>query len=65
TLVSQGVDLATVQALLTHKDFKTTQRYAHLSPSTLRKAVEQSVDFLVPTITEERKEGEPVPGAQV
>lgn len=31
-LVMQGVDLYRVQALLGHKDAKTTQRYAHLAP---------------------------------
>jgi integrase len=36
TLVSNGVDLCVVQALLTHKDSRTTQRYAHLSPGALR-----------------------------
>jgi integrase len=35
-LASSGkVDPYTVQKLLTHKDFKTTQRYAHLFPQTL------------------------------
>jgi len=39
-IVMAGVDLRTVQALLGHKSIKTTMRYAHLSPSHTRKAVE-------------------------
>lgn len=36
-LASSGaVDLNTLQALLTHKDNRTTQRYAHLHPSALK-----------------------------
>ena len=36
-LASSGeVDQYTLQRLLTHKDFKTTQRYAHLFPQTIR-----------------------------
>jgi integrase len=38
TLVSAGVDLLVVQKLLTHKDAKTTARYAHLAPGALRDA---------------------------
>ena len=38
SLVSAGTDLFTVSKLLTHKDVKTTQRYAHLSDQTLRDA---------------------------
>jgi site-specific recombinase XerD len=40
-LVMAGVDLATVQKLLGHKDIKTTMRYAHLSPDHLKAAVEK------------------------
>jgi integrase len=37
-LASSGeVDLMTLQALLTHKDPRTTQRYAHLFPNSLRR----------------------------
>jgi integrase len=39
-LVQQGVDLYAVKELAGHKDIATTQRYAHLSPERLRKAVE-------------------------
>jgi integrase len=39
-LVMAGVDLRTVQELLGHKDIKQTMRYAHLSPSHKRAAVE-------------------------
>jgi len=35
-----GVDIRTVQELLGHKDIKQTMRYAHLSPSHKRAAVE-------------------------
>ncbi len=38
-LVSAGTDIFTVSKLLTHKDVKTTQRYAHLGDQTLRDAV--------------------------
>lgn len=41
-LVSSGVSLYIVQALLTHKDAKTTQRYAHLDDDALRKAANLS-----------------------
>lgn len=47
-LVSDGVDLYTVQKLLTHKDAKTTQRYAHLADKTLREAVKRSEYLLNP-----------------
>jgi integrase len=48
TLVSNGVDLCVVQALLTHKDSRTTQRYAHLSPGALRDASTRSGELLTP-----------------
>ena len=38
-LVMSGVDLYTVQRLMGHKDIKMTQRYAHLAPEYLEKAV--------------------------
>lgn len=38
-LVMSGVDLYTVQRLMGHKDIKMTQRYAHLAPGYLEKAV--------------------------
>ena len=38
-LVQRGVDLYTVAALAGHKNIKTTQRYAHLSPEKLKSAV--------------------------
>lgn len=37
-LVSNGVDLATVQKLMTHKHASTTQRYAHLMPGAVKDA---------------------------
>jgi site-specific recombinase XerD len=39
-LVMAGVDLRTVQELLGHKNILMTMRYAHLSPSHKRAAVE-------------------------
>jgi len=47
TLVSHGEDLAVVQALLTHKDARTTQRYAHLVPSALKEAAIRSAKLLL------------------
>lgn len=37
-LVSNGVDLAVVQKLMTHKHATTTQRYAHLMPGAVKEA---------------------------
>jgi len=48
TLVSNGVDLLVVQKLLTHKDSKTTARYAHLAPGALKDAALKSGDLLTP-----------------
>lgn len=48
TLVSAGYDLLVVQKLLTHKDAKTTQRYAHLAPGALKDAAVRSGDLLKP-----------------
>jgi len=39
-LVQEGVDLYKVSKLLGHKDIKTTQRYAHHYPESLRSAVD-------------------------
>jgi len=44
-LVQSGVDLYKVQRLLGHKDIKTTQRYAHHYPESLRNGVEM-LDFM-------------------
>jgi integrase len=48
TLVSAGYDLLVVQKLLTHKDSRTTQRYAHLSPGALMDAAQRSGELLTP-----------------
>lgn len=53
TLVSNGVDLLVVSKLLTHKDVKTTQRYAHLSPGVLQQAALNSGELFKPKIKEE------------
>jgi integrase len=47
-LVSAGYDLLVVQKLLTHKDAKTTQRYAHLAPGALKEAAVRSGELLKP-----------------
>ena len=39
-LVNNGVSLYVVQGLLGHANTKYTQRYAHLTPDTLRDAAE-------------------------
>ena len=39
-LTQMGTDLYMVQKLMGHSSFAMTQRYAHLSPETLKKAVE-------------------------
>jgi len=46
TLVSNGVDLAVVKELLTHKDMTTTQRYAHLAPDAVKRAALRSGELL-------------------
>jgi len=46
TLVSNGVDLAVVKELLTHKDMTTTQRYAHLRPDAVKRAAEKAGELL-------------------
>ena len=46
-LASSGkVDMYVLQRLLTHKDFKMTQRYAHLRDETLRKASNLAGDII-------------------
>jgi integrase len=46
TLVSNGIDLLVVKELLTHKDSKTTQRYAHLAPGAIRQGAEKAGELL-------------------
>jgi integrase len=46
TLISNGVDLAVVGKLLTHKQAQTTMRYAHLRPDVVRQAALQSGKLL-------------------
>jgi integrase len=53
TLVNNGVDLLVVQKLLTHKDAKTTQRYAHLAPGALKEAALKSGELLSPKTANE------------
>lgn len=47
-MVSNGVDLAIVQGLLTHKHASTTERYAHLMPNALKRAAEASAGIMKP-----------------
>jgi integrase len=47
-LVSSGTDLYTVSKLLTHKDVRTSERYAHLSNEALRMAAQKSGELLTP-----------------
>jgi integrase/ribosomal protein L40E len=52
-LVSAGYDLLVVQKLLTHKDSRTTQRYAHLAPGALKEAAVRSGELLKPRSLDE------------
>jgi integrase len=47
-MISNGVDLSTVGALLTHKNASTTQRYAHLRPDVVKQAADRSGELLTP-----------------
>ena len=52
-LASSGqVDLYTLQKLLTHKDPKTTQRYAHLRDDALRKASDLAGDIIKEAVSQ-------------
>lgn len=53
TLVSAGYDLLVVQKLLTHKDSRTTQRYAHLAPGALKEAAVKSGELLNPKLQQD------------
>jgi integrase len=59
-LVSAGYDLLLVQRLLTHKDARTTQRYAHLAPGALREAAVGSGVLLSSNKTTDLGETAPV-----
>ena len=48
-MVSSGIDLATVQTLMTHKHASTTERYAHLMPNALKRAAEASAEIMKPS----------------
>lgn len=51
TLVSNGVDLAVVGKLLSHKQAQTTMRYAHLQPGALKSAAIRAGELLQPRET--------------
>jgi integrase len=53
-LISSGVDLSVVGALLTHKNAATTQRYAHLRPDAVKQAAMKSGTLLTPLEREHR-----------
>ncbi|MFZ2632726.1 MAG: tyrosine-type recombinase/integrase [Desulfosalsimonadaceae bacterium] len=48
-LVSNGVSLNVVMKLLTHKNFNTTMKYAHLKPEIVKAAAEQSAGIITNT----------------
>lgn len=50
-LVQRGVDLYSVAGLAGHRDIKTTQRYAHLSPEKLKSAISVlNSDYILTTL---------------
>lgn len=55
-LVSNGVDLAIVGELLTHKDSKTTRRYAHLLPAAVQEAARKSAEILTGNISKTKQD---------
>jgi integrase len=56
-LASSGkVDLYTLQKLLTHKDPKMTQRYAHLRDEALRKASDVARDIITSAMNGKKEE---------
>ena len=48
SLISNGVDLAVVGTLLTHKQAQTTMRYAHLQPGALKSAATKAGELMQP-----------------
>ena len=47
-MVANGADLFTVRELMGHKSIAMTERYSHLSPDTLRKAVKSMLSTIQP-----------------
>ena len=60
--VMEGVDLVSVKEILGHRDIQTTLRYAHLSPTHLRDAINRGSLFGTGSKTgTEQKQKEPAP----
>jgi site-specific recombinase XerD len=58
-LLQDGVPLYDVQALLGHKDYATTQRYAHLAPGAHGKVLESWTRRRDASLTRGKKEARP------
>ncbi len=57
-LASSGkVDMYTLQKMLTHKDPRMTQRYAHLRDEALRRAANLAGDLIEQVVNSKREEG--------
>jgi hypothetical protein len=60
-LASSGqVDLYTLQRLLTHKDSRMTQRYAHLRDETLKRASDVAAEIIETANTVDEDKGNKV-----
>jgi integrase len=57
-LINKGVALPVIQKLLSHKDYKTTLKYAHLAPDAVKDAAKASSKFLSEPMAEKEKAAE-------